>query len=54
MSEKDRNVLIELANAFDMLPAEKQQYFCGYAEGVADMTDAKPRNYNDPTNTHHD
>lgn len=51
MSEKDKNVLNELANAFDKLPAEKQQYFCGYAEGVADMAGAKDPAGRDLKNT---
>lgn len=41
MSEQDRNALRELAGAFDKLPAGKQQYFNGYADGVADMMEAK-------------
>lgn len=37
MSDKEKNAISELAKMFDKLPADKQQYFNGYANGVADM-----------------
>lgn len=37
MSSKERNAINELVKMFDKLPADKQQYFNGYANGVADM-----------------
>lgn len=41
MSEKEKKTISKLAEMFDKLPADKQQYFNGYAEGVADMVAAR-------------
>lgn len=40
MSDKEKNAISELAKVFDKLPKGKQQYFNGYADGVADATTA--------------
>lgn len=40
MSEKEKNAISKLAKMFDELPKGKQQYFNGYADGVADVTTA--------------
>lgn len=37
MSNKDKAMIVALVDLFNQLPAEKQQFFNGYAEGVADM-----------------
>lgn len=41
MSEKEKKTISKLAEMFDKLPADKQQYFNGYAEGVADIIAAR-------------
>lgn len=41
MSEKEKQTIKTLADIFDKLPADKQQYFNGYANGVADMAEAQ-------------
>ena len=41
MSEKEKQTLKTMADIFNMLPAYKQQYFNGYANGVADMAEAQ-------------
>lgn len=41
MSEKEKKVIEKMASIYDKLPADKQQFFNGYAEGVADMMSAK-------------
>lgn len=41
MSEKEREIIEKLAKVFPMLPADKQEYFLGYAEAVADMASAE-------------
>lgn len=42
MSEKEKQTIKTMADIFSKLPADKQQYFNGYANGVADMAEAKP------------
>lgn len=37
MSEAEKKTIKKLVEIYDKLPPEKQQYFNGYAEGVADM-----------------
>lgn len=37
MSEKEKQTIKTMADIFSKLPADKQQYFNGYANGVADM-----------------
>lgn len=37
MSEKEKAMLPALVEKFDLLPTAKQQYFNGYADGVADI-----------------
>ena len=41
MSEKEKQALKTMADIFSKLPADKQQYFNGYANGVADMAEAQ-------------
>lgn len=41
MSEKEKQTIKTMADIFDKLPADKQQYFNGYANGVADMVAAQ-------------
>lgn len=41
MSEKEKQTIKTLADIFSKLPADKQQYFNGYANGVADMAEAQ-------------
>ena len=40
MSEKEKATIKKMSEIFDKLPPDKQQYFNGYAEGVADMVAA--------------
>ena len=40
MSEKEKQTIKTMADIFK-LPADKQQYFNGYANGVADMAEAQ-------------
>lgn len=37
MSEKEKEILEKLARVFPILPTDKQEYFLGYAEAVADV-----------------
>lgn len=37
MSEREKEILGKLAEVFPLLPKEKQEYFLGYAEALADM-----------------
>ena len=41
MSEKEKQAIKTMADIFSKLPADKQQYFNGYANGVADMAEAQ-------------
>ena len=41
MSNKEKEIIEKMASIYDALPVDKQQYFNGYAEGVADMMAAK-------------
>lgn len=41
MSEKEKQTIKTMADIFSKLPADKQQYFNGYANGVADMAEAQ-------------
>lgn len=36
MSQQDKKAAENIVNAFCVLPAEKQEYLIGYANGVAD------------------
>lgn len=40
MSEAEKVTIKKLVEVYDKLPPDKQQYFNGYAEGVADMVAA--------------
>lgn len=40
MSEAEKKTIKKLVEVYDKLPPDKQQYFNGYAEGVADMVAA--------------
>lgn len=37
MSEKEKNILLRLAEVVPKLDKDKQNYILGYAEGMADM-----------------
>lgn len=41
MSEMEKATAAKMAEIFDKLPQGKQQYFMGYADGVADAAEAK-------------
>ena len=41
MSEKEKQTIKTMTDIFSKLPADKQQYFNGYANGVADMAEAQ-------------
>lgn len=41
MSEMEKATAAKMAEIFDKLPQGKQQYFMGYADGVADMAKEK-------------
>jgi hypothetical protein len=44
MAEQEKRIMLAMAESIAALPEEKQQYFLGYAEGVAAMADQlKPR-----------
>ena len=43
MSEKEKQAIKTMADIFSKLPADKQQYFNGYANGVADMAEAQAK-----------
>lgn len=47
MSNRDKETLRKITQAFKDLPPEKREYLIGYAEGVAAMSEAKPQE-NDP------
>mgnify|MGYP001624836135 FL=1 len=42
MSNRDKETLRKITQAFKDLPPEKREYLIGYAEGVAAMSEAKP------------
>lgn len=39
MSERERDIITELAAIFPKLDEKKQSYILGYAEGMAEMKD---------------
>lgn len=42
MSNRDKETLRKITQAFKDLPPEKREYLIGYAEGVAAMSETKP------------
>lgn len=37
MDDKEQAIMTKFAKIFPLIPADKQEYFLGYAEAVADM-----------------
>lgn len=41
MSNENRNTVLSIQAALDLLPAEKREYIMGYAEGVIAMSEQR-------------